>query len=162
MTTTVRSATIDDLEALVRGNARMAEETEGRTLDAGMLRAGVTRVLEDPARGRYWVAEIEGRVVGQLMITREWSDWRNGVFWWIQSVYVDEAVRRAGVFRALYGHVHALALETPDCCGLRLYVENYNRRAQRTYDRLGMVKTGYVVMETEFGKNAGDPGGRGA
>lgn len=161
MTVTVRAATSADLSALVRGNARMAEETEGRTLDSELLRDGVARVLEDPAKGRYWVAEMDGRVVGQLMITREWSDWRNGVFWWIQSVYVDEDVRRGGVFRALYGHVHALAVEDPDCCGLRLYVENYNRRAQRTYDRLGMVKAGYVVMETEFGKNADDPGERG-
>ena len=161
MTVTVRTATSVDLDALVRGNARMAEETEGRTLDPAVLREGVTRVLEDPAKGHYWVAEMDGRVVGQLMITREWSDWRNGVFWWIQSVFVEEDVRRAGVFRALYGHIYRLAVEDPDCCGLRLYVENYNRRAQRTYDRLGMANAGYVVMETEFGKNAGDSVDRG-
>ncbi|MDX1480469.1 MAG: GNAT family N-acetyltransferase [Woeseiaceae bacterium] len=158
----MRSATRDDLDALVRGNQLMAEETEGRRLDAALLRAGAGRVLDDPARGRYWVAEDGGQVVGQLMVTREWSDWRNGHFWWIQSVYVDENYRRAGVFRALYRHVHALALEASDCCGLRLYVENYNRRARRAYERLGMVDAGYLVMETDFRQSSAECPGKGA
>ncbi len=136
----------------------MASETEGRPLDATTIRRGVTAVLEDRSRGRYWVAETGGKIIGQLMVTYEWSDWRNGVLWWIQSVYVDPVYRRRGVFSALYRHVESLALSAPDVCGLRLYVERENRRAQKTYQALGMVKSKYLVMEAMFDGRRGNRG----
>jgi GNAT superfamily N-acetyltransferase len=159
MTTQTRAATAGDLDFIVHGNTAMALETEHKILDPATVRSGVQAAFDDPARGRYFVAEIDGKVVGQLMITYEWSDWRNGVFWWIQSVYVEPAARRQGVFRALYGHVEGLARRMPRVCGLRLYVEKDNIRAQRTYLGCGMVDAGYVVMETDYSgalKRAGE------
>lgn len=158
----IRDATKADAEHLAAGNARMAEETERRHLDPDVLRSGVEAVLTDPDKGRYWVAESGGVVIGQLMITREWSDWRDGSMWWIQSVYVDPAHRGRGVFSALYRHVESLARRAPDCCGLRLYMEPDNDRARRAYEALGMQMAGYVVMETDFGRDRsaasdGDP-----
>jgi ribosomal protein S18 acetylase RimI-like enzyme len=128
----------------------MALETEHKRLDPATVGKGVQTALGNPAHGRYFVAEIDGQVVGQLMITYEWSDWRNAVFWWIQSVYVLPEARRHGVFRALYDHVEALARATPGVCGLRLYVENDNMRAQKTYVGCGMANAGYLVMETDY------------
>ena len=150
MAVTTRNAESRDLDLIAVGNAAMALETEHKLLDPATVRAGVQAAFDDPARGRYFVAEIDGQVVGQIMITYEWSDWRNGVFWWIQSVYVAPAARRKGVFRALYGHVERLAKATPAVCGLRLYVEHDNMRAQRTYLGCGMVDAGYRVMETDY------------
>ncbi|HXW10976.1 MAG TPA: GNAT family N-acetyltransferase [Steroidobacteraceae bacterium] len=140
-----------DLEFLARGNEAMALETEHRTLDAGTVRRGVATALHDDAHGRYFVAEDEsGTAVGQLMVTYEWSDWRNGQFWWIQSVYVVPAARRHGVFKAMYRHVEGLARATAGVCGLRLYVESNNATAQRTYTRCGMHDAHYRVMEVEL------------
>src|SRR5512141_929787 len=150
MTTRTRAATASDLDFIAHGNAAMALETEHKILDHATVHAGVRAAFDDPACGRYFVAEIDGKVVGQLMITYEWSDWRNGVFWWIQSVYVEPPGWRLGVFRALYGHVEGRARRTPGVCGLRLYVEKDNIRAQRTYLGCGMVDAGYVVMETVY------------
>jgi GNAT superfamily N-acetyltransferase len=150
MTLLIRNAQSRDLDLIASGNAAMALETEHRRLEPATVRAGVQAAFDEPGRGRYFVAEFDGRVVGQLMITFEWSDWRNGVFWWIQSVYVAPEARRQGVFRALYGHVERLAKETPGVCGLRLYVENDNIRAQQTYLGCGMVNAGYLVMETDY------------
>jgi len=150
MNVTVRSAEARDLDFIARGNAAMALETEHRSLDELTVRGGVQAAFADAARGRYFVAELDGRVVGQLMITYEWSDWRNGAFWWIQSVYVLPEARRHGVFRALYAHVAGLAQSTPEVCGLRLYVEFDNDRAQATYRRCGMVDAGYRVMEADY------------
>lgn len=150
MKATIRAALAHDLDFIANGNEAMALETEHKTLDAATVRKGVQTALENPAHGRYFVAEIDGQVVGQLMITYEWSDWRNAVFWWIQSVYVLPAARRHGVFRALYDHLEALARATPGVCGLRLYVENDNMRAQQTYLGCGMVNAGYLVMETDY------------
>jgi GNAT superfamily N-acetyltransferase len=150
MTVQTRDAQAHDLDFIAGGNAAMALETEHKRLDPAIVRAGVQAAFDDPGRGRYFVAEIDGKVVGQLMITFEWSDWRNGVFWWIQSVYVAPQARRQGVFRTLYGHVERLAKETPGVCGLRLYVENDNIRAQQTYLGCGMVDAGYLVMETDY------------
>ena len=149
----VRNATQTDLDAIVRGNALMAEETEAKSLDESLLSAGVAAVLEDSRHGRYWVACVDDQVVGQMMVTHEWSDWRNGVMWWIQSVYVDSDYRREGVFSTLYRHVEAMARESGDCAGIRLYVERENQRAQATYAALGMRDTGYKVMEVDFGKS---------
>ena len=153
MDVTVRDAIPSDLDAIVRGNARMAAETENKILADEVLRAGVETALGDAGHGRYWVAEVDDRVVGQIMVTYEWSDWRNGVMWWIQSVYVAEDYRRKGVFSTLYRHVESMAKASGNCAGLRLYVERENTRAQATYDALGMVDAGYTIMETDFSKS---------
>ncbi len=145
----VRPATLDDAEFLVRGNAQLAFETEDLSLDIDRLRRGVRAIFDDPARGFYLIAEVEGARVGQMMITYEWSDWRNGAFWWIQSVYTVPEVRRRGVFRALYAHAEALARQRDSVCGLRLYVDVHNRRAQETYRRCGMQETGYRMFEVD-------------
>ncbi|MGZ5181757.1 MAG: N-acetyltransferase family protein [Ramlibacter sp.] len=146
---TLRSAEPRDAETIAGFNRAMALETEGRGLQAERSLAGVQRLLRDPALGFYLVAERAGQVVGCLMVTFEWSDWRNGHFWWIQSVYVQPEARRQGVFRALYGHVSAMVDRDESVCGLRLYVESSNVRAQATYGALGMARTHYLVFEQE-------------
>ncbi len=143
----VRSATASDLRAIVEGNSMMAIESEGKQLDEAVLTRGVQRALDDPLRGRYLVAECDGRVVGQLMVTQEWSDWRDGWFWWIQSVYVVKDFRRKGVYRRLYEHLRGEASNTAGVCGLRLYVERENEPALATYQSLGMVDAGYHLYE---------------
>ena len=147
---TIRAATPADLETLASWAEAMAWETEQKRLDAATIRAGIAAGLADPHKARYLVAEHDGRAVGTLMLTTEWSDWRNGWWWWIQSVYVAPEARRLGVFRALYAHVDAEARATAGVCGLRLYVENANARAQATYAALGMVDAHYRVFEAEF------------
>jgi ribosomal protein S18 acetylase RimI-like enzyme len=150
----IRAARPDDAGLLARWAIAMAWETEHKQLDADTVEHGVRALFEQPAHGRYFVAErvVDGAVVavGTLMLTHEWSDWRCGDWWWIQSVYVDPAHRRGGVYRALYQHVRALAQATPQVCGLRLYVERDNAHAQRTYGSLGMVDAGYAIYEDEF------------
>jgi len=146
----VRLATVEDAEFLVHGNAEMALETEHLSLDLDRLRDGVHAVFEQPSRGVYFVADLDGRRAGQMLITYEWSDWRNGVFWWIQSVYVEKPFRGQGVFKAIHKHVENMAKSTPGVCGLRLYVENSNIRAQGTYERVGMRRTVYQMFETDF------------
>jgi ribosomal protein S18 acetylase RimI-like enzyme len=125
----------------------MARETEDKDLDVETLRAGVAALLADPARGRTFVVEDGGRVVAALMLTREWSEWRNGEFWWIQSVYVAPTHRRRGHYRRLHEHVRSVAADTPGVCGLRLYVEVENRTAQATYRALGMEEAHYRIFE---------------
>jgi ribosomal protein S18 acetylase RimI-like enzyme len=119
-------------------------------LDPGVVKAGVLAVVENPTRGHYWVAETDGRIVGQIQTTFEWSDWRNGMLWWIQSVYVHPDFRRRGIYSTLYRHVESLASRQPDVCGIRLYVERDNEPAQQTYSALGMSMTDYRVMERLF------------
>ena len=147
---TIRVATVGDLDLLAAGNIAAAQETEGRSLDGETARLGVRRVLEDPAKGVYYVAELDGRVVGQLLITCEWSDWRERMFWWIQSVYVVPDARRQGVYRALHTWIEQQARATPGVCGLRLYVEHNNTRAQQTYEHLGMSPAHYRMYETTW------------
>jgi GNAT superfamily N-acetyltransferase len=146
----VRPAAPDDLEVLVRFSAAMARETEGRALDEARLRQGIRAVVESGHRGFYLVAEGGSTVVGQLLITYEWSDWRNGVFWWIQSVFVEPSARRRGVYRTLHEYVLQEALRRGDVCGLRLYVEQANAGAQATYARMEMSPTGYRIYERDF------------
>ena len=146
----IRDAVPADSAVITRFNSMMAEETEGRPLDAGVIGPGVANLLNDAGKGRYWVATAGGDVVGQIMVTYEWSDWRNGSLWWIQSVYVHPDHRRSGVFSALYRHVETLAKEN-EARGLRLYVEHNNKQAQKTYLALGMVDPRYQVMEAIFG-----------
>lgn len=146
----VRAAQADEADTIADFNQAMALETEGRTLPDERIRPGVRAVFEDASRGRYFVAERGGVVVACLLITYEWSDWRNGLFWWIQSVFVDQAHRGTGVFRTLYAEVRRLALAEGGVAGLRLYVEQDNVNAQRTYLALGMERTHYQLFEEEF------------
>jgi len=146
----IRSSTPADAPVITEFNARLADETEHLQLDRARLRAGVDAVLGDTSKGIYWVAEAGGDVVGQLMITFEWSDWRNGFFWWIQSVYVRADCRSRGVFKALYIHVHQQAKSRNDVCGLRLYVERDNQSARQLYQRLGLRPTSYELYEVDF------------
>jgi len=151
----IRCAALDDLDTVVRFNEAMAWETESKRLDHATITEGVRNALTDPSRCVYFVAEIEGRVVGQTMITFEWSDWRNGCFWWIQSVYVDAAHRRQGVFRALYDHIRTEAKSRPDVCGLRLYVYHSNDRAIATYQTLGMSVADYKLCVEDWSAEPG-------
>jgi ribosomal protein S18 acetylase RimI-like enzyme len=146
----IRKARLTDAAIIADFNSRLAWETEKLRLDPQTIQRGVLAALKDARKGTYFVAEHEGDVVGQLLITYEWSDWRNGNFWWIQSVYVAAEHRQAGVFRALFAHVQKLALTRRDVCGLRLYVEENNDRAQRTYTKLGMLKTHYEIFEADL------------
>jgi len=144
---TVRTATSDDIDTLARFNEAMAQETEDKALDPDTVRAGVEAMFDDPTRGFYLVAVRDETVVGSLMITTEWSDWRNGVFWWIQSVYVRPEARRTGVYTALHRAVRKRARATEDVCGLRLYVERGNEAARETYETRGMTATSYRLYE---------------
>lgn len=146
----IRAARADDAPSVVEFNAALALESEGRVLDPTLLVPGVAAVLADPAKGRYYIAELDGAVVGQTLLTWEWSDWRNGTFWWIQSVYVRPTARRRGVFSALYRHIHAAARADATVCGIRLYMEDHNHRARDTYLALGMRPGGYQVLEVDF------------
>ncbi len=147
MAVTVRRGTPADAPVVAEFNARLAWETEGKRLDPAVVAAGVAAGLADPNKGIYFVAEDGGAIVGMMMITFEWSDWRNGWLWWIQSVYVRAEARRRGVFRTLYEHVYQAACRESDIVGLRLYVEQNNHPAQQTYLRLGMEEAGYRVFE---------------
>jgi len=148
MATTTRPATANDIESLAAWACAMAQETEGKRLDDDTVRRGIQAVLEQPARGRYLIAEVDGSRAGTLMLTYEWSDWRCADWWWIQSVYVDPAFRRRGVFAALYSQVKFEAeAAAPTVCGLRLYVERENAAAQRTYASLGMSESHYRLYE---------------
>jgi len=143
----IRDARLEDLDRIADFNAAMALETEQKALCRTILDRGVRRLLEDPQRGQYFLAETEGTVVGQIMYTLEWSDWRDGWFWWIQSVYVDERYRGRQVFSKLYGHLESLAQRDVDVIGIRLYVDHDNHIAQEVYQALGMTMSGYRVME---------------
>jgi GNAT superfamily N-acetyltransferase len=147
MPLTVRRGTAVDAPTIVEFNRRLAEESEGKTLDMKVLAAGVASVLADPHKGPYFLAEDNGEILGQMQVTYEFSDWRNGWFWWIQGVYVRPEARRRGVFRALYEHVADTAKNDPEVIGLRLYVESDNKLAHETYLRLGMEWTDYLLME---------------
>jgi GNAT superfamily N-acetyltransferase len=147
MPPSVRRAGPADAPVIVEFNLRLAEESEGKTLDPAVLAAGVAAGLADPHKALYFVAEEGGAVVGQLMLTKEWSDWRNGWLWWIQSVYVPPKARRRGVFRALYHYVYEAARADPEVVGLRLYMEQDNHVARQTYLGMGMELAPYVVFQ---------------
>lgn len=146
----VRAASLADLDAIVGFNAAMAKETEGKDLGSDLLRPGVESVLSRADLGFYLVAEHAGRTAGQLLITYEWSDWRNAFFWWIQSVYVSPDSRRFGVYKALHDHASTEARRQGNVCGLRLYVDKNNRVAQGVYGSLGMHLAHYDMYEIEF------------
>jgi GNAT superfamily N-acetyltransferase len=150
----IRQAELSDAAVVADFNLRLAAETEDLRLDPECVAAGVTALLQDPAKGLYFVAEVNGAVVGQLMITYEWSDWRNGNIWWLQSVYVKPEFRRTGIFRALFQHLEDLARAREDVSGLRLYMHADNSRARESYERLGMQHTKYEVFEKGLGKRS--------
>ncbi len=143
----IREADISDIDVIVRYNICLAEESEGKRLDSETLKRGVAKALGAERKARYFLACREGVAIGQLMLTHEWSDWRDGQIWWIQSVYVEPASRRRGVYRALHRHVLETARSQGDVVGLRLYVEQNNTAAQQTYQRSGMCDAGYLVYE---------------
>ena len=143
----VRFAELKDIEAIAEFNTAMAWETEQKQLNPSTIRRGIRAVLDDSDYGLYVVAQSNGEVVGCLLITYEWSDWRSSLFWWIQSLYVRPAFRRRGVFKQLHDFVKAQALRRPEVCGIRLYVEQSNRVAQDAYRRIGMKPTAYHVYE---------------
>ena len=146
----IRRAAASDAGFIAESNIAMALETEGMALDEAVVRLGVAAVLADSSLGFYLVAEIDGQPAGQLMVTYEWSDWRNGLWWWIQSVYVHPEFRHRGVYSALHRHVVEAAQAVGGVCGLRLYVEQENTRAQQVYLSLDMYPTRYQMYEVEF------------
>ena len=147
MTATYRYATLADISTIVQFQINMARETEDQALDSRVLTQGVQAVFEDSSRGQYYVAEREGRVIASMLITYEWSDWRNGIVWWIQSVNVVPEARRQGVYAGLYAYIKGLAEADEQVQGIRLYVDRRNTRAQLVYARLGMNGDHYQVFE---------------
>jgi len=145
----IRKALIEDLEIIVKFNYNLAKQTEDKELDLEILTKGVGAILSDTSKGQYYVYEIDGKVVGQIMHTYEWSDWRNGTFLWVQSVYVDEEYRRKGIFKELYNYVKQICDNDEDIAGIRLYVEKDNLNAKATYKSLGMDECNYHMYEYE-------------
>ncbi len=143
---TIRKATPEDTLIIIDFQQRMAWETEQLALVQETVTNGVNAVFDDPSLGQYWVAEDNGNAVASLLITNEWSDWRNTNVWWFQSVYVLPSFRRTGIFRSMYLHIKAEA-EKNGVAGLRLYVESNNSRAQKTYEALGMKSEHYKMYE---------------
>ena len=152
----IREAVLSDAQVLTDFNVRLAEESEGLGLDAALVEAGVAAVLKDQAKGTYYVAEVAGAVAGQLMITYEWSDWRNGNMWWIQSVYREAGIpARRNIPRALPPPANPGPVTPKDVCSLRLYVHADNTRASQSYERLGMTRTHYEIFELDVRREDG-------
>ncbi len=143
----IRQATSQDAAELTEFNISMARETEGVELVPVVIGAGVQAMIDNPQMGFYLVVELDNGIQASLMVTTEWSDWRNGMFWWIQSVYVRPRYRRQGLYRVLYERVKELAEQDESVCGFRLYVERENTVAQQTYASLGMSETDYKIFE---------------
>ena len=148
----IRKAKVEDAAAMVEFNQAMAWETEGKKLAPEILTPGVLAVFSDETKGFYVVADDAGTIAGGLMVTFEWSDWRNGWFWWIQSVYIRPEYRGRSIYSRLYDYVKTKAAEQGNVCGFRLYVEKENEHAQRVYEKLGMKETYYLMFE-ELGGN---------
>ena len=146
-TLVIREARREDSEIIINFQLDMAQETEDLALDRDVLTRGVAALFDNPALGRYYVAELDNRVVGSLMVTHEWSDWRNGLVWWIQSVYTPPEYRRRGIYTALYQYLRGHAEPDPRVRGIRLYVDNRNTSAQQVYAKLGMEGDHYRVFE---------------
>ena len=146
---TIRTAVADDRTSLVEFNQAMALETEGKTLAAEVLEPGVSAVFVDASKGFYVVAEQDGQIVGGLLVTYEWSDWRNKWFWWIQSVFIRPEARGKRLYSRMYEYIKARAADGGNVCGFRLYVENDNYHAQKVYDAVGMQASHYLMYEEE-------------
>ena len=147
---TIRPANAADVDTIAEFNSVMALESEDVTLDQDVLKAGVRAALADASLAFYLIAEADGGPVGQLMVTFEWSDWRDGWVWWVQSVYVKAGYRRRGIYRRLYGHLQELAAQQGNVRGMRLYVMRDNVAAKRTYESLGMAHSEYDLYQTDF------------
>ena len=141
---------IEDINSLVDFNIKMAKETENKILDKKIVTKGVSEVLTDTTLGYYVIAKNKNTILGSLMITYEWSDWRNGMFWWIQSVYVEKEYRQQGVYKKMYSYIKDKALKDNSCTGIRLYVEQENKIAQSVYTKLEMKETHYKLFEIDF------------
>ena len=146
----IREGTPTDAVLISKFQQHMALETESKTLDQNTVLKGVENVLISSDKGFYIIAEVASEVIGSLMVTFEWSDWRNAWFFWIQSVFVDESYRRQGVYRLMHNEVINRCKTSKDCCGIRLYVERDNINAQKVYKNLGMYETDYYLFEEEF------------
>jgi GNAT superfamily N-acetyltransferase len=144
---TVRHATIDDASAIVEFQVRMARETQGIELAGPVVQRGVAAVFDDPAKGAYWVAELDGQIVASLLTVPEWSDWRNATVCWVHSVYVEPGARRKGVFSTMYRHLRERVEASADLAGLRLYTEHDNHTAKSVYESLGMSRERYLLYE---------------
>jgi ribosomal protein S18 acetylase RimI-like enzyme len=144
---TIRFAKAEDIQRLIEFNQAMAQETEGKMLDAQILTSGVEAIFQDEQKGFYVVAESDKKTVGGLLVTYEWSDWRNKWFWWIQSVYILPDFRRKRIYSMLYDFVKSRARERRDVSGFRLYVEKENTNAQKVYEKLGMKPSNYLMYE---------------
>lgn len=143
----IRIATTNDIDSLVEFNKAMALETEGKLLDTDIVRPAVESIFDDKAKGFYVVADEDGEIAGALLITYEWSDWRNAWWWWVQSVYIRPEARGKRIYSQLYGFVKTHAVEAGDVYGIRLYVENENTHAQRVYEKLGMQQSPYRMYD---------------
>ena len=141
---------IEDINSLVDFNIKMAKETENKILNKKIVTKGVSEVLTDTTLGYYVIAKNKNTILGSLMITYEWSDWRNGMFWWIQSVYVEKEYRKQGVYKKMYSYIKDKALKDNSCTGIRLYVEQENKIAQSVYTKLEMKETHYKLFEIDF------------
>lgn len=146
----IRKAVLGDRDTIVKFNAAMALETENKTLEVGVLKKGVSQLFTKTELGGYFIAERDGQAVGQLMITYEWSDWRNGMFWWIQSVYVPKEFRGQGIYKTLYEYILKDARSAEGVCGIRLYVDRGNTSAKEVYRRCGMTESHYDLFEVDF------------
>jgi GNAT superfamily N-acetyltransferase len=142
----IRKAIVEEAPVIIDFQQKMAWETEQMTLKPETIKNGVNGVFENTSRGQYWVAEENGKIIASLLITYEWSDWRNSDVWWFQSVYVLPEWRRKGIFRSMYSHIKAEA-DNKGIAGLRLYVETNNNTAQKTYESLGMQSEHYRMYE---------------
>lgn len=142
----IREARIIDADKIIGFQKKMAKETEDMSLDHEVINQGVYAVFADPAKGKYYVAEDNGEVIGSLLITNEWSDWRNSFVWWFQSVYIEKSYRRRGIFKMMYNHIKENAIRN-GVAGLRLYVEVENTTAQKTYEAMGMSSSHYKMYE---------------
>lgn len=143
----IRKSQLRDLPTLIDFQQRLALETENFELDAATVKKGIEAMFKDPAKGTYFVAEVDGELAGCHSITYEWSDWRNGMVWWLQSVYVAEKHRKNGVFKAMFENLKSLIANDPSLAGLRLYVDKTNTRAQKVYESIGMNGEHYSVFE---------------
>lgn len=143
----IRPGLLFDIPVIAESQVKMAWETENLKLDPPTVDKGVAAVFDDPSKGKYWLAEVDGQVVGCLLTVPEWSDWRNGTVLWIHSVYVHPDFRKHGVYKKLYSHLKQMVEESPDLRGLRLYVDKTNERAQKVYEALGMSGEHYHLYE---------------
>ncbi len=146
----IRNVNKNDISIIEKFNSARAMETENKQIDLVTVQKGVETALNNRELGFYLIAESDGIPVGQLMVTKEWTDWRSGEFWWIQSVYIHPDYRNNNVFRKLYTEVISLAKESGKVCGIRLYVDKNNTKAQNVYSKLGMIESNYLLFEEDW------------